>query len=162
MARRAGRKGTKEWTGLATDFVAVTTSGVLLATFAHDQAETVLRIRGEVACFGTPDAINDTTVVAVGAIVVSDAAVAAGVASIPSPIDSTKSPWIWHQFLYMRGVSATLIENPGDTIFRHAEIDSKAMRKSGRAESLVFVADILSAEMPVQVGISVRVLFLED
>ncbi len=76
---------------------------------------------------------------AFGTIVVSEQALAAGVASIPDPIGEADAPFFtWQafsqQFLF---ADATGFESAG---WSQYEIDSKAMRKVGNNEDIAFVA----------------------
>ena len=71
-------------------------------------------------------------------IVVSDEAVAAGAASIPSPISDASSPWFVWQPLESSVVVASGVgfQEPSG---RNYEVDSKAMRKVGQGEDIALM-----------------------
>ncbi len=74
---------------------------------------------------------------ALGGMVVSDQASAAGSASIPSPISDPDAPWyVWEGFVnaFIIASNSGFVEPAGTP--RH--IDSKAMRKVGNNEDLIW------------------------
>ncbi len=83
---------------------------------------------------------------ALGEIVVSDQASAAGIASIPSPISNADAPWyVWQAMAF----KCLAIGTPSNEFHPRAsyqyEVDSKSMRKVGINEDIVMVVENLDA-----------------
>ncbi len=149
MARRRsfGHGGSRsarltEWLGPALqDFVNVAAGGAtLLGNFSFEDPATIMRTRGMISIvpqvFGADLVING----AFGIGVVSNEAVAAGVASIPEPFsDADWGGWfVWRSFTYrMEFADATAL----NFIPWQLEIDSKAMRKVQTNDNMVLVAE---------------------
>ncbi len=106
---------------------------------------TLIRTRGLVSLYlETVSAINSGMSGAIGMAVVTTAAVAAGVASVPSPItEDSWDGWFWHQFFDVRAITATIADgaNAG-SVFARFVVDSKAMRKVAEDESLIYVIEV--------------------
>ena len=160
MARTRSR-GTKEWSGVALAPLALTTTQALLVAFAHDLQETILRIRGQFLATGVPDTAFDDETVGVGAIVVTDNAVAAGGVSLPGPISDPDASWIWHAYMPLMSLATTSASDVALGCFDRVIVDSKAMRKSNRNESLAFVGQLATGDFgSVRIQGGVRVLSL--
>jgi len=82
---------------------------------------------------------------ALGRIVVSDQASAAGVASIPGPVTNTDAPFYVYEPLMtsMLFADGTGVQTPSGTLII---VDSKAMRKVGNNEDYVSVLEQVSAD----------------
>ncbi len=143
---RGGSKRQVTWVGPADQgFVSVGTGAkVIVATFAAGtsfEKPTVVRTRGAVAVEATSFGADLEFTGAYGLGVVSDQAVAAGVASIPGPwSDSDWDGWfVWRSFAARVEFSdATGILFPAS--LQH-EVDSKSMRKVSDNETIVLVAE---------------------
>ena len=162
MARaRGGSRGVKEWGGVVFAEVNLTQTQSLLASFIESGSpSTILRVRGQIFIKGTPDAITDDENVGLGLIVVSEQSAVVGGASLPGPIQSIQSPWLWHQFIPLAAGTAALTGNDLGSMVR-VDIDSKAMRKLGIEERLVLVGELstgLYAAVSVTGGLRVLVL----
>jgi len=129
-------------------------SKVLLATFVPNviSGVTIRRLRGSFSIISDQSAASETQNGAIGACVVGDLAVAAGVASIKDPVtDVEDDTWLWYQ-------SFNLKNEVGEFGRMQFEIDSKAMRKVEIGNSLVFVVGNAQLAFGFQVALSVRVL----
>jgi hypothetical protein len=83
--------------------------------------------------------------IAIGGAVVSDQAVAAGVASVPTPVtDDDSDYWWFHQYFMSSFAFASGVgfEAPGGS---QMSIDSKAMRKVDDGQDVSIVAELASA-----------------
>ena len=153
MAHSRGRsfsapRRTPEWSGvLVFTNISGGTATQSLGSQAQGSAaavrQTIVRIRGSAVVHMVAGAAADAMVVGLGLIIVSEDALAAGAASIPSPIDDLDSPWIFHQ-LFSLGPS-TASEAADDTNLglstARIVIDNKAQRKIGPNEVLTFMWD---------------------
>ena len=126
------------------------------------RSSTLVRTRGEIHVGMDPGAIDDTMVVGVGLIVATDQAIAAGAASLPSPIDDGDADWLWHGLF---GLHAATIVSGDDWIGQSSrrEIDSKAMRKVKQNDNLVVVYDssVLAGSPTADVVIGARFLLAD-
>ncbi len=151
MARRPqslrGRSGgihNKEWESvcIATTSLDIA-AGTLLsfALFVADEAETLLRTRGQIMAHFDPFAINESVTLGVGLAMVSARAAAAGAGSLPRPISEGSYPWLWHGFLMCDsfGPTLTAIDYP---LVHRLEVDSKAMRKVKEDEQMVLMFEV--------------------
>ena len=113
---------------------------------------TIVRMRGELLVYLTlAAAVNEGVVGAAGILLVSDEAFAAGVASIPTPLDDVDfDEWIWYKTFSLK--AASVIAGGASTDADHMlsvsaaarfEIDSKAMRKFPVGKSLVAVMEVI-------------------
>ena len=120
---------------------------VLLATFVLSNpgiSETVRRTRGRFAVLSDQGAVIEQQNGAIGLIVVSDLAIAAGVASIPGPVtDASDDGWfVWEGFTQVsRQVLGGSVDQTG---YPYYEFDSKAMRKVADGFGIAVVAEALS------------------
>jgi len=106
------------------------------------QRTTIVRIRGYCEfLLTTGDAAGAGFFGAVGLMLVSDEAFAAGVTGVPSPLN-LEADWIWHSFFSVRVATATVADgvNAGG-VYQRLEIDSKAMRIQSTNKTLVGVID---------------------
>ena len=144
MARRLQRSFSRaprrasDWSG--TDDAVLTNlpaaSKLLLASFTSTAAEmTIHRIRG-LLVISADVTTSENQLGAIGAIIATETAIAAGVASLPDPItDIDDDGWIMYQAFGMRsgdpsGVGPTSLAVP---------FDSKAMRRIQGGQALVVV-----------------------
>ena len=119
------------------------TSAALLGSgVTFGQAGTVVRIRGNLSVMlesftASPDGYHG----AVGIGVVSSAAFAAGIASVPTPItEAAWDGWMWHKFFDIHGgSSAPVLFGDRNSI----EVDSKAMRKVSDEMTLFAAAEVV-------------------
>ena len=107
--------------------------------------ETIRRTRGIIGWRSDQTAVDEDQIGAFGAIVVSDLAIAAGVASIPGPdTDASDDGWfVWQPLL-----SGFEFQSGTGVIFRTFQIfefDSKAMRRVEEGFSQAFVVENGSA-----------------
>ena len=99
---------------------------------------TIIRSRFELFVFSDQSAAIEPQVGAFGIAVVSDQAVAAGVAAVPTPVtDMGSDLWFVHQNYSGRESSTVDVSEPGNRI----SIDSKAMRKVDIGQDIVVVAE---------------------
>ena len=156
-ARRSGRKTDYTWIGKCASFALASGAAAINSITAVGAPFTVMRIRGQV--LGSIDGAvdNDKVCVACGIIVATADAVAAGVASLPSPEADTGAEWIWHGYLLMQAQGTSTDQK---ALAHRLEVDSKAMRKMKALQELVFVVDSLAlAGTPAtDVTFGVRVL----
>jgi len=110
------------------------------ATMETFPTPTIVRIRGQVAVVSDVVATGGSFGhVTMGMIVVTAAALAAS--AIPDPSADIGSDWIWWSDLPIARWTAS--DNEG-SIWRTMQIDSKAMRKVGFNQALVFVASTVA------------------
>jgi len=140
------RKST--WVGPADqNYVSVASGGAtLMASFDVSQSansaaigSTVVRSRGQVSII--PQSVTTDLVIAgaFGLGIVSSQALAVGITAVPEPFDEADwDGWfVWRSFTYkLDVVSATGIL----PFIWDFEVDSKAMRKLGEGDAIIFVA----------------------
>jgi len=140
---RSGAIHNKEWTAACIDGtsldIAIGTVAVFVM-FTADEAETLLRTRGNLLTILDASAVNENATIAVGIGVVSARAAAAGAASVPRPATEGAYPWIWYGwFNVTSGIEAAVIpQYLGERLM----IDSKAMRKIKETEVVVLVFEV--------------------
>ncbi len=138
------RRRRTHWTSLNSTLVTVTaTQSTLLASAAGShEGETIVRVRGFLrATLDSADAVTSGFLCAYGLGVVSSAAAAVGVGSIPTPLtDASWDGWLLHRFFSCRFGVAAISDGSGDVML---ELDSKAMRKITEEETLVMVAEFI-------------------
>ncbi len=151
MARRRGGRGPDyDWAGVCGAVVGADLApGVDIigsGSFVFATAGTLVRARGYVGGQLDTAGVDERVLIAMGLIMVSENAAAAGTASVPNPLDDAGEDWIWFGHLWMSsGAEAAVNEN---SLFDRKEIDSKAMRRVKVSETLVFVASVCdSADM---------------
>ncbi len=134
---------------------------VFLASFTVAGASiTVRRTRGLVAWSSDQLAASETPVGAFGMMIVSDAAFAAGAASIPGPFTDAQSDlWFVHQYLYDKFILATAVGfNSGGQAASQYTIDSSAMRRQSEEERLVVMVENGHATQGASFWYGIRVL----
>ena len=137
--------------------VITATSNTLIATgfaLTSEPETTLVRLRGLVRMqLASSNGIGSGFDGAVGICLVATPAFAAGVASVPSPLDEAAYPWIYYQHFNVRGQIGS--EVTGDMAFQRLVIDSKAMRKWNEDQTLIFVIQAIEegvCSMEVTVG----------
>ncbi len=102
---------------------------------------TIVRTRGVIFCRSDQTDNAETFIGDLGAAVVSDQAVAAGVTAVPTPLtDKGSDLWFLYEQLPSRQAGTTptgLTQNVGVS----KEFDSKAMRKVEQGQDVVFVGE---------------------
>ncbi len=142
--RSGGRRADYEWTGTsgrvdAIDIGTGTAAFVSVATF--NGPATMMRCRGEVFFQLDPAAADERAQIAVGLIVATDAAVAAGIAALPQPIAVPEAEWSWYGYATISSLAETAVV-AGSNLWARLEVDSKAMRKVKANEQLVMVCEV--------------------
>ena len=136
-----GRRPDYDWTGVCGLYNNVDETNTLgSGTVVFNAAGTLVRIRGEIVVALDAPTDGDSKCVAMGLIIASDAAVAAGAASLPSPIGSIDAEWIWHQWCILNAETGTQTDQTGGQFARYV-IDTKAMRKVKSNQQLVMLID---------------------
>jgi len=105
---------------------------------------TLVRTRGILELvLNTTSAIGSGFHGASGIAIVSSDAFAAGAGSIPNPIsDVSWDGWLWHQFFDIHSVTATIADGANAaSVYRRIEVDSKAMRKFGLNDAMVWMLE---------------------
>jgi len=120
---------------------------------------TIVRTRAVVQWTSDQAAASEDPAGAIGEIIVSEAAAAAGVASLPTPTTEFDADWLFYQALM---TSFTFADATGfqDVIGQAAfwTIDSKAMRKVGLDETAAIVVENTDAAFGAQAKILGRQL----
>ena len=120
--------------------------------------QTIIRTRGILSIMSDQQAANETQIGALGIGVVQEQAASIGVIAVSHPIaDSLSGLWFtWvpfaQSFLF---ITAAGVDCQRQTNY---EIDSKAMRKLGANERLVFVVENQSAIHGLQFWFTIRML----
>jgi len=128
--------------------------------FALTAKATLYRLRGSGFVGLIPGAANDVMQFALGAIVVSDEAAVAGVASVPGPLTDANAPWWWYYTTTLNSGVDTAQDGASNLSNARFEIDTKAMRKVGPNQRVVFVAEgtIHGGAPTLTCGASARIL----
>ena len=120
-------------------------SAVLDSTLVPGLSETIVRTRGYIAVKSDQVAASENFTGAVGFLVASDQAVAAGVASLPTPYtDQDSDLYFVHQY-FTGGLRFSDVTGMGDRPWSIFEFDSKAMRKLDVGQTLCIVIENGSA-----------------
>ncbi len=118
---------------------------------------TVVRTRMLIRWSSDQSAATERPFGAIGQIVVSDEAAAAGVASIPDPVTNPSAPWFFYEPL-----SDEIIFKSGVGIDSGAGYvvlgDSKSMRKVGQNEDITLIATNSSSTDGANVVVQGRIL----
>ncbi len=144
--RRSGTRSPTDWTFFNWNGVA-TGAGIktLIATFVPSLSvgdETVIR------CIGTINQNGIIGTLGIGLCVVTDAAAAVGIGSIPSPLtDGSDAIWVMHRTIIATTASAV------DPV----EFDQHGMRKVQTGQVLALVAEAAGASSSLHYG-SLRLL----
>ena len=158
--RTAPRRG-MDWLGTAVDIQM--TTGIFTTMVTEVELESfpnpmLIRQRGSFLIFDQGGA-NTDGIVALGLIVVTAKALAAGLASLPDPIGDAGSDWLWHTYLGFAVNAATSVQDMGTQV-REVQVDGKAMRKIDRNMAIVLVgAASFSVAPSIRVLGGVRFLF---
>ena len=143
------RKRVMSWQGVNIDFsdlvngVTQFASVITEATLESFPTPTIIRTRGRLALLTDPSSTpGGFGVVSMGLIVVTAAAAAAG--AIPNPAAEFGSDWLWWDAVTV-GAAAGDVIGEEVTVGRFI-VDSKAMRKVGLNQVLVFAASQLTCE----------------
>jgi len=118
---------------------------------------TLVRVRGNVTGHLTAQGAAATaTALAYGLMVVNQPALTAGVASLPGPLQELWRAQGLQTTIAIGGAEAIL----GMRAFDH-EVDSKAMRKTGLNQAIVFIAEngALISTGVIQITVNLRLLF---
>ena len=143
---RSGAVHNKEWTTaclIPSDIDNAIGAGGAFVIFTATEAETILRMRGEVYLELDATASNEMVTMAIGIAVVSARAAAAGSASVPRPASEGSFPWLWHGWLIVSsGQEAAVNDN---SLIARLTVDSKAMRKIKEDEVIVLALEVCAA-----------------
>jgi len=143
---QSGQRRETRWLNLdATVLVLIAAGGTILYSLTTEEKAlrpfTVIRTRLLVQISSDQLAAGENQIGAIGAAVVSDQAVGAGVTAVPTPINDVESDlWFVHQFLFSAMDLASAIGFDGN-VGRVYSIDSKAMRKVEDGQDVVVVAE---------------------
>ena len=89
----------------------------------------------------------------------SDEAIVAGGASLPSPVGSADYQWVWYDYVHLMDTSSTGADPNSIGLTARVTIDSKAMRKVGPGSGVVLMAELVTGEMAsVSVIAGLRIL----
>ncbi len=151
------------WAGIALDLPDLTVVTPLLLTVISEAdlenfpTPTLVRSRGRIRAYtDTSSTPGSFGVVTMGMIVIRKSALAG--AAFPSPIQEGDSDWFWWDSLSVGSDAADVI---GSTVtVDRIVVDSKAMRKIGNNEVIVFVAELTTCEGTMVVNLcgSLRLL----
>ena len=121
--------------------------------------ETVRRTRGMLWVGSDQIALMEEQNGAIGAMVLSDAAIAVGVASLPDPVtDSDDDGWLMWMPFYQASASVqggTVIHT---TVAAPYQFDSKAMRRVEEGYSVAFIGANANATTGLRIALAVSVL----
>ena len=124
---------------------------------------TLVRTRGLVSLtLGSATGSTDGFFGALGLIMVTDEALAAGVTAVPTPLsDENFDGWLWHSYFDLRLSSGTLADGVnGPGAHMRVEVDSKAMRKFSSGMTMIGVTEVVeSGTATMEVQSSLRCLF---
>ena len=155
---RSSRKGTSWARNLSATFTTVpAASKVLVGSFVLSNpgiTETAVRSRGRIWIQSDQGAALEEQQGALGLVVVSDLALAAGAASIPGPAtDSSDDGWfVWE------GFSQTNIQVSAGTAGQLYEFDSKAARRVQEGFAIAIMAENVHATHGLDLGLVISLL----
>ena len=146
------------WAGFVTPIrvVVPVSTKVLLGTFTLSTAfeETITRVRGVLGVYADTAAAVEDQVGAFGMIIVTDLAVAAGAAAIPSPAtDSDDDGWFLWQGIAQRGSI-----NLGGSAGSQYVLDSKAQRILREGSQIAVMVENFSSVHAFEIVIALRAL----
>jgi len=155
--------GRTNWSRLVPTTSTVVAAGtkIVLTTFVLDNpgiSETVRRTRGRFFFASDQGSSTEEVHGAWGAVVVTDAAAAAGVASMPGPVtDASDDNWfVWEPFGNMLANVAT--GNIAATNEPLVDFDSKAMRKVATGFQLAFIVENSSGSTGFRICVALSLL----
>ena len=131
--------------------------GILNAAALAIRPFIVVRFRADVLWSSDQAAVTEDPRGAVGATVVSEEASNAGVVSIPDPVTQSDADWFYHQGLANRFSFLSSVGFDGN-VGEHYRADSKAMRKVGSNDDVVFIASNINASHGANITIMGRML----
>ncbi len=116
--------------------------------------ETVRRTRGILSISSNQEAANHDQIGALGLVVVSDLAIAAGAGSIPGPVtDASDDGWfVWLPFTQRTDAGLQGVES------REYHFDSKVMRRVEEGFGVAFMIENGSASNAIQFNLGVSLL----
>ncbi len=159
-----GRRQPTNWARTVASGLTVlpASSKVLLASVVLSNPginETIRRTRGIVLVTSDQGSIQEEQLGAVGAMLVTDTAVGAGVASLPDPVtDANDDGWfVWLPFMQISGAQVTA-GTASQTAMNRYEFDSKAMRRMEEGYQVAFVAANASATRGLSIAITISLL----
>ena len=134
------------------------TTAVSEAVLEARPSPTIVRTRGEFWCKSQTSAVNSR--VTAGLIVVTAKALAAGVASLPTPSTDVGSDWFW----WDEYVVAWQTGEPISSGYARRVIDSRAMRKVGLNQVVVMVVEVasISGTPSVDIAFGARILLKDS
>ena len=141
-------------------FTAIT--GVILtdALSVIQDGATLLRLRGQlIYMLDTTSALTGGFTGAFGIGIATQAAVAAGAASVPLPVDEQDfDGWIFWRPFSMKSVTATIADGSNAvSVSERVDVDTKAMRKLREGDSIYAALQITS-----EVGSAVMQVFFDS
>ncbi len=158
--QRSGARPNRGWASTIENVATVipAASKVLLASFvpfASGVDETILRVVGGVMVSSDQSAAVEAQIGAVGLIIVTDVALAAGIASIPGPVtDAADDGWFVHQHFAQQ--SAAVADGPTSHWY---PIDQKAKRiLDGNGQAVAVVVENINAASGLSVVFQFRLL----
>ncbi len=160
------RKRVMMWEGTQidlSDLVVATPQGVAViteATLENFPAPTLIRSRGQLGVtLDASSAANALSFVTMGIIVMTRAALAA--AAFPLPSTDIGSDWLWWDVATLANDAAGNDQGaPGGGGVDRKIVDSKAMRKIGLNEAVVFIAELTACEGTTVANICGSIRFL--
>ena len=157
------RKRVMSWQGSLLDFSDIVVGTPQLVTVISEAilenfpTPTLIRTRGRLAVLAdtssTPGAFG---VLTMGVIVVTAAAQTAG--AVPTPSTDVGSDWLWWNRAIVGAAAGDVIGE--EVTIDRMDVDSKAMRKIGNNEVVVFVAELISCEGTLVVNLCGGLRFL--
>ncbi len=156
---RAPRRATQWIQSVAsTGFTGLAANSVVLnQTFPILEPQTIVRTRGSIWIESDQEAADEEPMGAVGLLVASDQAIAAGVASLPDPISEAASG-LWFVWLPFATVIIAVGGAAGARQGWEFPIDSKAMRKVSDGQTIGVVVVNSSALHGLEFMIQFRML----
>ena len=154
------------WEGANVIFTLPTASASVVTIVSEAVLEntpnpTLVRVHGDVIVNVTArTAAGDNALISMGMIAQSAAAIAAGVAAMPTPGTDIGSPWLWHRQVLVRSNVAPV--NGTDILGnRSIMVDNKAMRKFDLNQGLVMVVQnqVGVGTITVTIAAAFRILF---
>ena len=139
----------------AVELTVAAATKALLVTFSLSNpsiGETVRRTRGRILIQSDQTGADEAYMGAMGAIVITDLAIAAGAASIPGPVtDASDDGWfVWEPLLGSH--------QSGEGDAQVFEFDSKAMRRIEEGFGLAFMVENASATTGLEIAFGVSML----
>ncbi len=146
--RRSGRRTDYEWLSLRGKITAldltVNATGLGDGGLQVTGPGTFMRARGHAFLQLDAGGADERVLIALGLIIISNEAFAAGAGSIPAPGNDEDADWLWHNYVGLSSLAEAAVQS--DALFARVEIDSKAMRKVKPQQTLAFLAEVLLTE----------------